>query len=147
LNGVLNDGGKTVNVLGNMVNSASHTSGGGTGSITLAGAGGQTVSGNGEGVFGNLNISSTAAVGTVAATITANMGVANTLNFATLHILAIGSNRLSLTNVSPSTAITSDNPFSNQSFVQTAGNQSDLGLQKTYGGAESFIFPVGTGTK
>jgi hypothetical protein len=56
---------KTVNVLGNMVNSASHTSGGGTGSIRA----GQTTHGNSErrqrrGVFGNLNISNVAAAGT-----------------------------------------------------------------------------------
>ncbi len=145
LNGVLSDGGKTINVLGNMVNSASHTSGGGTGSITLAGAGTHTVSGNDEGVFGNLNINSTATAGTVAATFTANMSVANALTFQSSHILAIGANRLSLTNVNPTDAISGT--FSSSCFVQTAGNQSDLGLQKTYGGADNFIFPVGTGTK
>ena len=146
LNGVLSDGGATINVLGNVVNSASHTSGGGTGSITLAGGGTHTVSGNDKGIFGNLNLNSTATAGTVAATFTANMTVASVLNFASQHILAIGANRLALTNVSTA-AITADNGFSNLCFVQTAGNQSDLGLQKTYGGADNFIFPVGTGTK
>jgi fibronectin-binding autotransporter adhesin len=148
LNGVLSDNGSTINVLGNMVNSATHTSGGGTGSITLAGNTNQQVSGNDLGVFGNLTISSTlTTAGAVAATFTANMSVANRLNFASNHLLAIGANRLSLTNVNPSTAITADNGFSNLCFVQTAGNQSDLGLQKTYGGADNFTFPVGTGTK
>jgi fibronectin-binding autotransporter adhesin len=149
LNGVLNDGGKTINVLGNMVNSASHTSGGGTGSITMAGSTLQTISGNDLGVFGNLTIASTMAntAPVVAVTMTANISVSNTLNFANKHILAIGANRLSLTNVSTSTAITSDNGFDNFCFVQTSGNQSDLGLQKTYGGADNFTFPVGTGTK
>jgi hypothetical protein len=148
-NGVLNDGGKTINVMGNMVNSASHTSGGGSGSITMAGSTLQTISGNDRGVFGNLTISSTMANTSpvVAVTMTANMSVSNKLNFATRHILAIGANRLSLTNVDPSTAITADNGFDNFSFVQTAGNQSDLGLQKTYGGRDNFVFPVGTGTK
>ncbi|MBO2012245.1 beta strand repeat-containing protein [Hymenobacter negativus] len=145
LNGVLNDGGKTINVLGNMVNSASHTSGGGTGSITMAGSVLQTISGNDLGVFGNLNVNSSMAVGAVAVTMTANMSVANSLTLQSTHILAIGANRLSLTNVSPSDAITG--PFGTQCFIQTAGNQSDLGLQKTYGGADNFIFPVGTGTK
>jgi fibronectin-binding autotransporter adhesin len=155
LNGVLSDNGSTINVLGNMVNSATHTSGGGTGSITLAGSTNQTVSGNDQGVFGNLTISSSVplnvvnnvAVGTVAVTMTANMSVANRLNFASNHLLAIGANRLSLTNVNASNAITADNGFTNTCFVQTSGNQSDLGLQKTYGGADNFTFPVGTGTK
>ncbi|MDB5235703.1 MAG: hypothetical protein JWR44_2696, partial [Hymenobacter sp.] len=145
LSGVLNDGGKTINVQGNMVNSATHTSGAGTGSITLAGASNQTVSGNDLGVFGNLTVNSTATAGTVAATMTANMSVATSLTLQSNHILAIGANRLWLTNVSTSDAISGS--FSNQCFIQTAGNQSDLGLQKTYGGADNFTFPVGTGTK
>ncbi|MVN76585.1 T9SS type A sorting domain-containing protein [Hymenobacter sp. HMF4947] len=146
LNGVLSDNGSTINVLGNMVNSASHTSGGGTGSITLAGSTNQTVSGNDMGVFGNLNINSSVAAGGVAATFTANMSVANALTFISENILAIGANRLSLTNVGAGDAAISG-VFSNKCFVQTAGNQSDLGLQKTYGGADSFVFQVGTGTK
>ncbi|WP_375417974.1 T9SS type A sorting domain-containing protein [uncultured Hymenobacter sp.] len=142
LNGVLNDGGKTVNVLGNLVNSASHTSGGGTGSIVLAGTGAQTVSGNGEGVFGNLSVGPRAAG---AVTMTANMSVASVLTLN--HVLDIGANRLSLTNVSPGAVTTNQEAFSNLYMIRTAGNQSDLGVQKTYGGAESFLFPVGTGTK
>lgn len=145
LNGVLSDNGSTINLLGNMVNSASHTSGGGTGSITLAGSANQTISGNDFGVFGNLNINSKVAAGGVAATFTANMSVARTLTFQSSNILAIGTNRLWLTNVSQSSAVTGS--FSNSCFIQTAGNQSDLGLQKTYGGTDSFTFPVGTGTK
>ena len=147
LDGVLNDGGKTVNVLGNMVNSASHTSGGSAGSITLGGAGGQVVSGNGKGVFGNLRVNCTNPTqGTVSATLTADMSVANVLTLQSVHILAIGANRLSLTNVNTN-AIGPVNTFTAQRMIQTAGNQSDLGLQKTYGGATAFTFPVGTGTK
>jgi len=146
LNGVLNDGGKTINARGNIVNSASHTSGGGSGSIVLAGTGGQIVSGNGNGVFGNLRLNSTATAGTVAATLTANMSVANTLTMASNNILAIGDNRLALTNVLSSALATGPGiSFSTSCFIQTAGNQSDLGLQKTYGRADTFVFPVGTG--
>ncbi len=147
LNGVLNDNNTTINLLGNMVNSASHTSGGGTGSITLVGSANQVISGNDFGVFGNLNINSKVAAGGVAATFTANMSVARTLTFQSNNILAIGTNRLWLTNVDASNAVVSVNGFSNSSFIQTAGNQSDLGLQKTYGSNDSFTFPVGTGTK
>jgi fibronectin-binding autotransporter adhesin len=149
LNGVLNDGSKIVNVLGNVVNSASHTSGGGTGAIVLAGNGGQVVSGNGNGVFGNLTINSanTLAAGAVAATLTANQGVASVLTLQSNHILNIGTNRLSLTSISPNAVVAGTGGFSSQRMIQTAGNQSDLGMRKTYGGADSFTFPVGTGSK
>ena len=146
LKGVLNDGGKSIFIQGNIVNSASHTSAGGGGSITMNGATAQTIAGDGTGVFGNLNISSSVAAGTVAVTLGANMAVANTLTLQSNNILAIGSNRLSLTSVLTS-ALQPLNGFSNTRMIQTAGLQSDLGLQKTYGGPQSFTFPVGTGTK
>jgi fibronectin-binding autotransporter adhesin len=140
LNGVLSDNGSTINVLGNMVNSASHTSGGGSGRIALSGTGDQTVSGNDTGVFGNLVVGFRSA-GTVA--ITANMSVTSQLTLS--YVLDIGANRLSLTNVSNTNVIVSAG-FSTTCMIRTAGNQSDLGLQKTYGGPQSFLFPVGTGT-
>jgi fibronectin-binding autotransporter adhesin len=146
LEGVLSDGGKTINVRGNLINSASHSSGGGLGSITLSGAGGQTISGDGTGVFGNLRINSTATVGTVAVTLLANITVVNILTLQSTHLFAIGANRLSLTNVNTN-AIGPVGGFNYQRMIQTAGNQSDLGLQKTYGGPTAFTFPVGTGTK
>jgi hypothetical protein len=147
LNGVLNDGSKTVSVLGNVVNSASHTSGGGTGAIVLAGAGGQVVSGNGNGVFGNLTINSTAAAGTVAATLTASQSVASVLTLQSNHVLSIGINRLSLTSISPNALVAGPGGFSAQRMIRTAGNQSDLGVRKTYGGPDAFTFPVGAGAK
>jgi fibronectin-binding autotransporter adhesin len=146
LKGVLNDGGKTINVQGNLINSASHSSGGGTGSIILSGAGGQTITGDGTGVFGNLKINSTAAVGSVAVTLLANITVVNILTLQSSHLFAIGANRLAITNVNTN-AIGPVGGFNNQRMIQTAGNQSDLGLQKTYGGPTAYTFPVGTGTK
>jgi len=146
LKGVLSDGGKTINVQGSLINSASHSSGGGSGSIILNGAGGQTISGDGTGVFGNLKINSTAAVGSVAVTLLANITVVNILTLQSSHLFAIGANRLSLTNVNTN-AIGPVGGFTNQRMIQTSGNQSDLGLQKTYGGPVAFTFPVGTGTK
>ena len=146
LKGVFNDGGKTVYVLGNMVNSAAHTSGGGTGTIVLSGAANQTVSGDGTGVFGNLLINNTAATGTVGVVFSANMSIASVLTLNSDNVLAIGANRLSLTNVLNNALATGPGlNFSKTCFIQTAGNQSDLGLQKTYGKGDTFIFPVGTG--
>jgi fibronectin-binding autotransporter adhesin len=146
LEGVLSDGGKTITVRGNIINSASHSSGGGSGSIVLGGAGGQTISGDGTGIFGNLKIISTTTAGSVAATLLANITVVNILTLQSAHVLAIGANRLALTNVNTN-AIGPVGGFNNQRMIQTAGNQSDLGLQKTYGGPTAFTFPVGTGTK
>ncbi len=147
LNGVLNDGSKTVNVLGNVFNSASHTSGGGTGAIVLAGAGGQIIGGNGNGVFGNLTINSSAAAGAVAATLAASQSVASVLTLQSNHVLSIGNNLLSLTSISPNALVASSGGFSSQRMVQTSGNQSDPGLRKTYGGPDAFTFPVGAGSK
>jgi fibronectin-binding autotransporter adhesin len=147
LSGVLNDGGKTINVQGSIVNSGSHTSGGGAGSIVMNGAAAQTIGGDGTGVFGNLKVISTTTTGTVAVTLTANIAVTSVLTLQSVHILSIGAYRLSLTNVNTNALQPSSNTFSNQRMIQTAGNQSDLGLQKTYGGLNSFFFPVGTGSK
>ena len=150
LRGVLNDAGKTINVQGNIVNSASHQSVG-SGSITMNGTTPQTIGGDGNGVFGNLKINvptASIAAGSVAVSLAANIAVSNVLTLSSLHIFSIGAYRLSLTNISPN-AIGPTGAFTNQRMVQTAGNASDLGLQKTYGPgtAQSFIFPVGTGTK
>ncbi len=150
LRGVLNDAGKTVFVQGNILNSASHQSGTG-GSITMNGITPQTIGGNGNGVFGNLKINvptASIAAGSVAVSLAANIAVSNILTLSSLHIFSIGAYRLSLTNISPN-AIGPSGAFTSQRMVQTAGNASDLGLQKTYGPgtAQSFTFPVGTGTK
>ncbi|GAB2861311.1 hypothetical protein GCM10027044_21880 [Hymenobacter ruber] len=147
LQGVLDDGGKTVRVYGDMVNSASHTSGGGSGSIVLSGAALQTLSGDGTGVFGNLKLNSTMAAGSVAAQFTASMSVSNQLTLQSNHILGIGAYRLALTSISANAVTAPSNNFSDTRFIQTAGNQSDLGLQRTYGGTNTFLFPVGTGAK
>ena len=150
LHGVLNDAGKIINVQGSIINSAFHQSVG-TGSITMNGTTAQTIGGDGTGVFGNLKINvptASIAAGLVAVSLGANITISNILTLTSLHILSIGSYRLSLTNISPN-AIGPFGAFTNQRMVQTAGNASDLGLQKTYGPgtAQSFTFPVGTGTK
>ncbi len=150
LRGVLNDAGKTINVQGNITNSASHQSVG-SGSITMNGTTPQTIGGNGNGVFGNLKINvptASIAAGLVAVSLGANIAVSNVMTLTSLHIFSIGAYRLALTNISPN-AIGPAGAFTAQRMVQTAGNASDLGLQKTYGPgtAQSFVFPVGTGTK
>jgi|GEM_PF-1550629 len=146
LSGVLNDNDKTINVAGNLYNSASHTSGGvGNGGITLNGTARQDIDGDGNGVFGNLNLNN----GTtpVAVRLLANTSVTSTLTFYKDGVFAIGTNRLFISNVS-SAAIQNFGSFSKTCMIQTAGNQSDLGVQKSFAANNSsFVFPVGVGTK
>ena len=145
LRGVLNDAGKAINVQGSIINSAFHQSVA-PGYIAMNGAAAQTIGGDGTGVFGNLRINSTlATAGAVAVTLAANISVSNTLTLQSNHIFAIGAYRLAITNVL-TTAI-NGGTFGSTRMIQTAGNASDLGLQKTYGGNNAFVFPVGTGTK
>jgi fibronectin-binding autotransporter adhesin len=144
VSGVLNDGGKTINVAGGLLNSATHTSGGGQGNITLIGTSLQTISGDGTGFFGNLYISNTTTP--IAVQLGANITISNSLTFLDNAVFAIGANRLSITNVDEG-AISTLTAFSKLCMIQTSGNQSDLGLQKTFGGADTFTFPVGVGTK
>ncbi|OGX92140.1 hypothetical protein BEN49_03665 [Hymenobacter coccineus] len=144
VSGVLNDGGKTINVAGALLNSASHTSGGGQGSITLTGTALQTITGDGNGIFGNLNISN--ATTPVAVQLGANTTISNYLTFLNDAVFAIKAYRLAITNVDMG-AISTTTAFSKLCMIQTTGNQSDLGLQKTFGGADTFVYPVGVGTK
>jgi len=148
--GVLDDGGKELKVLGNVVNSATHTSSGGTGSITLGGTTLQTLGGNGNGVFGNLTLENTGlAAGAVAVQLQSAQAVSGVLLFKRTHIFDIGSYRLSITSTSRDAVATQGGAFSNQRMIRTAGNQSDGGLRKTFGtfsptNAEAFLFPVGS---
>ncbi len=148
LSGVLNDNDKTINVLGNLYNSASHTSGGrGTGGIYLSGTTKQTIDGDGNGVFGSLILNNSTTP--VAVQATANLSVSNVLTFNQTGVFDIGANRLFISNVSSSALrIASGKSFSSACMIQTAGNQSDPGVQKSFGANNStFFFPVGASSK
>ncbi|WP_303312267.1 T9SS type A sorting domain-containing protein [Hymenobacter sp. BT730] len=148
--GVFNDAGKVLTVLGNVVNSATHTSSGTTtGSITLAGTTHQTIGGDGSGIFGNLVLNNSlstadATYGPKAVEATADQTVSGTLTLANDRLFDIGTHRLYITSVSKDAIVASGGSFSNARMILTAGNQSDGGIRKTYGSLETFIFPVGT---
>ena len=89
--GTLDDNGKTLTALGDVLNSATHTSTG-TGSIVLAGTTNQNIGGNGKGRFGNLTLNNAAG-----ATTTANQEITEVLTL-TNGVLTIGSNLLWLSN-------------------------------------------------
>ncbi|MFN5371374.1 MAG: beta strand repeat-containing protein, partial [Bacteroidia bacterium] len=139
LNGVLNDGGKTLSFAGNVINDASHI---GTGKISLNGTTAQTLDGNGNGTFQNLEIASTSgAVGSVGVSALNTVRVNGNLNLATDRLFNIGIYRLIL----PSTASITGT-FGNNRYIQTAGFQSDGGIVKTFNATTPVVFPFGTAT-
>jgi hypothetical protein len=143
----LRDVGNTIYVAGSISNSGTHQSATG-GSIQLNGAGDQVLNGNGTGVFGNLTLNK--ATGTT--TQTANQLVTGNLRLAnTAAVLNIGSTRLSLSATSNiyddlAPATTTGN-FSVTRMIQTAGIQSDLGVERTYSATGTTRFPVGVSGK
>jgi fibronectin-binding autotransporter adhesin len=132
---ILNTGGNTATVLGNVTHNGTHT---GTGSIMLAGTVQQQLFGTGT--YQNLVLNNIAGAKT-----NANTTIAGVLTL-TNGILDIGSNLLSLTNTS-ATAIAGA-PFNSGKMIRTNGNNTDQGVQKSYPAAASdFLFPIGTGTR
>lgn len=131
--GSLNDGGFTLKVSGNVTNSISHS---GTGRIKMINsAGAKNIVGNGNGVFGNLELDDTDGF-----TMTARQTVTNSL-ILTNGVLNIGSNNLSLGNLA---VITVSNPGASK-MIKTSGNKNDGGVSKAFASSTgTFLFPVGT---
>jgi fibronectin-binding autotransporter adhesin len=137
LNGTLNDGGKTLSFAGNVVNNATHI---GTGKISLNGTTAQTIDGNGNGVFQNLELASASgAVGSVGVSALNTVRVNGNLNLATDRLFNIGIYRLILP-----AAATITGTFGNNRYIQTAGFQSDGGIVKTFNATTPVVFPFGT---
>lgn len=137
-NGTLAGSTNTITVIGHVSNSAVHTSSG-TGSITLAGGGTQTITGNGNGKFGDVILDNASG-----ASFAANQEITGTLTFinGSLNIGAYGLT-LSSTSLSPIAG------YSASRYIITAGNISDVGVTKAFapGTSGSFEFPVGVGGK
>lgn len=139
----LQDMGRTISVSGNINNSGTHISQA-AGSITLTGNSAQTLNGNGNGAFGNLNINKTG--GSVA--MTADHRINGNLRLASNHIFNIGIYKLTFASTSNVyDALTgTGTAFSGAKMIQTAGNMSDGGVSKEFGSTSPFLFPFGTGT-
>ncbi|MEJ1238662.1 T9SS type A sorting domain-containing protein [Chryseolinea sp. T2] len=137
--GVLNDGGKIIQVTGNVSNSATHT---GTGNITLSGTSTQTLAGDGNGVYGNVVLSNNANPGALAS---ANLSISGILTLAGMgnSLFDINQYRLAMTSSSATAINTTENGFSNLKMIRTLGLQSDGGLRKTFGNLSAFLYPVG----
>ncbi|MGC4022574.1 MAG: hypothetical protein QM734_11815, partial [Cyclobacteriaceae bacterium] len=140
-NGILNDGGKTILATGNLYNEAVHT---GTGNITLSGSSTQTISGDGNGVFGNITLSNSSTPG---ATATADFSVSGILTLAgTTSLLDLSFYQLTLTSTSVGALTTTGNPFSSSKMIRTQGLQSDRGIVKNFGNLSAFTYAFGVGS-
>lgn len=131
--GTLNDGGKTINVSGNIFNSGIAA---GAGRISVAGSSAQTI--NGAGTFTNIELANTAAT---PVSLLANMTVNGTLTFSVNNLLNIGVHNLHLN--SSASIVNSGS----SRFIQTSGNAGDRGLSRTFSTTGTFTFPVGVAGK
>jgi fibronectin-binding autotransporter adhesin len=134
--GTLADGGNTITALANVVNSATHT---GAGSITIGSGGAtiHTISGNGNGIFGNLTLNSTAGVN-----VTANTTINGTLTFTAVGLLYIDNKLLRM---GASSAISGAGATK---YIKTNGTLADAGVTKIYPtGASNFTFAIGVAGK
>jgi hypothetical protein len=139
--GILNDGGYTLQVAGNIYNAGLHT---GTGKIELNGAAVQNFSSspNGNSTLGNLEITNlTGAEGTTVASLQCNLSV-NSLTLTSNRVLYIGSYMLTVESGGISTGLA----YSVTRMIRTNGYSSDGGLKRSidnsYNG-QAVLFPVG----
>lgn len=143
LQGTLNDGGKAVNVAGNIYTAGTHT---GTGKITLNASVLQTIETSpiGSPSLGNLEINNgNGTAGFVAAQLLSDLTV-NTLTLTSDHIFDIGVYDLTV-NTNP----ISGGAFSATRMILTAGNSSDggltIGISGNYPASTTIAtYPLGT---
>lgn len=136
--GTLADGGNTITVYGNIINNAIHTSSAGNG-IVLAGSQNQIISGNGNGVFGNVNINNVAGVN-----LTDNATINGTLSL-TNGVLYIDDYKLTLGN---SSSVTTASSFGTTRMIALNGVISDQGVVKnTTGSLINYLIPLGVSGK
>lgn len=142
IEGALDDGGKTIDFITSatsttsyLYNSGVHT---GTGAISLSDDDPQVITGDGTGIFENLELNNTD-VSTNPVSLNADITINGTLTFSQDKLFNIGTNNL---NFGPSASIV--NAGTNR-FIQTSGAAGDGGVTKEYTStATSFTFPFGT---
>jgi fibronectin-binding autotransporter adhesin len=134
--GTFADGGNTIVSLGNISNSATHS---GAGNITV-GAGAattHTITGNGNGTFGNLVLNSTSGVN-----VTANTTINGVLTFNVAGLLYIDNKLLRL---GTSASVVGADATK---YIKTNGTLADAGITKVYPtGTYNFTFTIGTAGK
>jgi fibronectin-binding autotransporter adhesin len=136
--GNMSDAGNIITVMGDISNSATHSSpiapGGG---IILASGNRQTISGNGSGRFGNLTINNASGVSLIDdIRITGQLSLSGGSLYINDYKLIMDVNS------------TFSGSFDYQHMVSLNGVISDKGIQKLFSGSTSgFIFPIGTSGK
>jgi len=144
-NGILDDGGNTIYVAGNMTNSGTHISTPGTGKIQLNGIAAQTIGGNGNGVFQNLELNNNTAANPAPVSLIAKITVNGTLNLLSNKIFNLANDptiaSYNLT-IGPSGSISATS-FSNSCYIHSNGKLGDGGITKIFSSTTAFTFPVG----
>ena len=135
LNGIFKDGGKTINLQGDLVLSSQHI---GTGKLVLNTTNTRTISGNGNGAITNIDFN-----GSADATVTVNcaLRINGVFNF-------IGTNRrvwdMGTNGLVAASSATFTNTSTNR-FIRFNGQQSAGGFTRIFS-SNSFTFPIGSGT-
>ncbi|MCB2194937.1 MAG: hypothetical protein KQH79_03710 [Bacteroidetes bacterium] len=139
ITGTLADGGKTVNLAGSIATSYLYNSGvhTGSGSIVLNDDDPQIITGDGNGIFENIELNNTDG-STAPVSLGANTAINGVLTFSQDNLFDISTYKL---NLGEDAAII--NAGTNR-FIQSAGNAGDGGLTKTYSASSNtFTFPIG----
>jgi hypothetical protein len=140
INGNLADGGKTISFTTSATTSTSYLylSGvhSGTGRIVLADDDPQVISGNGNGVFQNLELNNTDALASPVS-LDANITINGTLTFSQDKLFNINTHNVKL---GADAAIAGAGP---NRYMQTSGSAGDGGLTKIYSSTATFTYPVG----
>jgi hypothetical protein len=138
MTGTLADGGKAVYVSGNVINNGSHLGAGKISMVKTTGT--QTISGNGLGLFQNLELNNSfGSMGSSPVSMAADFSIIGRLTLANDRLFNLDKYQLSLM-----TLATVEGPMSNNRFLLTTGNPSDGGIRRQYSDTISFIFPVGS---
>ena len=137
--GVIADGGKNINVDGDVFSEATHS---GAGKNVLNGtAAAQNITGLSTATFGNLELNNTfGASGSTQVTSATNMRINGNLTLTSNRIFSIGKYELSLSGTS-----VINGTFSSSRYISTSGLRSDLGIKKTFSSTAAFTFPFGSG--
>ena len=136
LNGTLNGSTNTITVVGNILNNRNHSSVT-PGYLVLAGSAVQTISGNGNGVFGNVRINNAAGIDLSApATINGDLNFQAGLFYINNNLLTLG------------TSATTSGTLNQSTMIRLNGVLSDGGVRKMYpASALDFTFPIGVTLK
>jgi len=133
--GVINDGGKTIAVSGNLTQSGIHV---GTGKIQLNGTQTQTISGNGTGVFQNIEFNNSNAVNDPIS-FTASKRINGEATFTTDKSVSLSTHNLTF---GPNASVTGAGTGTYRYFT-TSGAAGDGGITKEYSSTTAFEFPIG----